>query len=306
MQKTIFLFLFLFTNSIFAQFPGERTKEKFLGPDKFEYKTGDVVQLSHALNGEEYRSIYIYKHKSVLENVSDGLSVVNATLGNEENTTQKSKITHLPKSFLDFKGGIKYFKIADINGVKTVFAILKISNSEKRIAVSMQEAILNGEMISKNENYKPEKIIENEAIENLSIKSFSKDFSVKLLSCIGDKNQQTVKVEFLIKHNKVHKKICFNYGDDDAKAYDMSGNEYNANEVYVGSNNTGGIFGQYVCNKIPTNIAVKSSINFNKVLSSVDKISFLTIKVGYKDYDDNNSYKYGNIELKNVDIDWEN
>jgi len=144
--------------------------------------------------------------------------------------------------------------------------------------------------------------VENTIIkkEISNIKSFSNDFNVKLLSVNGDKNNQTVKIEFLISHKLVHQKLCFNFGKNDAKMYDFEGNEYLAKSASIGAiNKTYG----YACNKSPSNIPVKATIVYKQILPNKNKISFATIKVGYK-ANDGGSYQYGALELNNIKIDW--
>ena len=144
--------------------------------------------------------------------------------------------------------------------------------------------------------------VENTIIkkEISNIKSFSNDFNVKLLSVNGDKNNQTVKIEFLISHKLVHQKLCFNFGKNDAKMYDFEGNEYLAKSASIGAiNKTYG----YACNKAPTNVPLKATIIYKQILSDKDKMSFATIKVGYK-ANDGGRYEYGALELNNIKIDW--
>jgi len=132
------------------------------------------------------------------------------------------------------------------------------------------------------------------------IKSFSNNFNVKLLSVNGDKNNQTIEIEFLIFHKLVHQKICFNFGKNDAKMYDFEGNEYLAKSASIGAINK---TYSYVCNKAPSNVPVKATIIFKQILPDKNKISFATIKVGYK-ANDGGSYQYGLLELNNIKIDW--
>lgn len=126
---------------------------------------------------------------------------------------------------------------------------------------------------------------------------------MKLLSVIRNKNNQTIEIELLLKHKIVHQKVCFNYGQNDSKLYDFEGNEYLAKGASVGAINKSSLALKFVCNKIPTNVPVKAKVIFKQVLSNKSKMSFATIKVGFK-ADDGGSYEYGSIELTNLNVEW--
>lgn len=311
-MKLKITFILLFTYSfVFSQFPGEITKEEQIGPDSIKYKVKDVVQLGNALNGKTFRNIFAYKHKDIFDKVDDALDLnlspsYSVFEDKEHNLLIKGEfIMTVPNDFNGFKGRIKYFKKVKSENNLYTFAIIKIPNTKNRIAIPLESAILTGEMLSHNENFKPKELVENLKLDEINIKSFSNDFDLKLLSCKGDKNTQQVWIEFLIKHKNVHQKVCFNKGKKDAKAYDLEGNEYNSNTVSIGSEINKG-YGAFICNKIPTNVPVKASINLIKILPTVEKLSFVTVKIGFKDFDDSYKYTYGNIEIQNLDIDWEN
>lgn len=306
--KITSLFL-LITTLTFSQFPGERTKESQTGPDKNIYKVKDVIQLGNALNGDTFRNVFAYKHKSIFDNVNDALDlniIPSYEVFEDKDNNMMIKgdyIMSVPKEYNGFKGKIRYFKRVKSESNYYTFAIIKVPNSQIRIAVPIQSAILTGEMISNNKNFVAKEIEENEILDKVTIKSFSNDYDLKLLSCKGDKNTQQVKIEFLIKHKKVHQKVCLYVDGRYAKSYDLEGNEFNPNSSSLGSE----ISTYYrTCNKMPSNVPVKASINFIKILPSVEKLSFTTIKVSYKDFDGKSKAKEGNIEIQNLDIDWEN
>ncbi|WP_158837669.1 hypothetical protein [Polaribacter sp. L3A8] len=312
MKIKITLFCLLISSITFSQFPGERTKEPQTGPDKNIYKIKDVIQLGNALSGETFRNVFAYKHKSVFDNIDDALAldvVPSYEVFEDKDNNMMIKgqyIIPVSKEYNGFKGKIKYFKRVKSENNYYTFAILKIPNSQIRLAVPLQSAILTGEMISKDKNFIAKEIEENEILDKIDIKSFSNDYDLKLLSCKGDKNTQQVRIEFLIKHKKVHQKVCFEgkkyITSDETSAFDFNGNEYKANESIVGSKKS-----SYVtCNKIPTNVPLKASVNFIKILPTVEKLSFVTIKVEYRDFDGTYKNNKGNIEIQNLDIDWEN
>ncbi len=306
------LLLFIATINAYSQFPGQTTKLNQVGPDEHVYKVGETIQLGNPLNGNFFRSIIAFKYKSVLENINDALELKfddkPLVIEDEKNNVifQGTNLTMMPSTGKGFIGKIKYFK--SIKGKKRnyIYAIIKIPNTTFRIAIPLREAILNGELKSKNKDFKIDDIEENEELNELSVKSFNPSFNVKFLSCKGNKSDQTVTIEFLIKHKNVHKKVCLNLGPKWAKAYDFDGNEYNVKQSSIGSKETKYIGPMtYICNKIPTNVPVKASITFKKILPDTEILSFTTIKVGFKDFDGGN-YSYGDLEFQNIEIDWEN
>ncbi len=292
MKKTMMTALLsVLTLVVFAQFPGKRSKGDFKAIDGYTYKVGDVLQIGQALDGTKFRQVYIYTHRSTLD-------IIAAPLGQHNANFQ-----YLSSDYKGFSAPIKYFKIADLQGTTFVFAILKIRNSMQRIAIPLNSALANGELLSLNPNFKADEIIENASLEKMDIKSFADGYNVELLSCKGDKNKQTVTLTFRITQNGVHKEVSVYSDSNDTEAYDAEGNEYKAKEVSVGANVSTFYSAK---NKIPTGVPVKSTLTFHKILPSVKRLSYVNIVVKYGDYDDYYNKTKGNIEIRNLDIDWEN
>ncbi len=86
------------------------------------------------------------------------------------------------------------------------------------------------------------------------LRSFSNAFNVVVLSCKGDRGQQTVKIEFLISHSLTHQEVCINIGTDDAKAENELGDTFVAKEGNIANEST--TFG-YTCTKVPTDVPTK-------------------------------------------------
>lgn len=284
-------------NFSYAQFPGKRSKADFIAIDSMTYKVGDNVEFGQPMKGNTYASITTFKRKTFLDNVSD---VTGALAGEDIKSTE---FALSPKELRNKKDArIKFFKIfKSKDGTVTEYGIIPYS-TEIYLAVPINIALSLGELKSKNPNY-VSTVSKETKKEETYVKSFSPDFDVKLLSVIGNINNQTVEIELLLKHKIVHQKVCYNYGKNDAKLYDYEGNEYLAKGVEVGaiSKNTG--FSSYVCNKIPTNVPVKTKITFKQVLSDKSKMSFSTIKVGFK-ANDGGSYEYGTLELTDLNVEW--
>ncbi len=290
------LILSLHLNLIFAQFPGKKSKNDFTAIDSTTFRVGDIVSFGQPIKGETYASISSFEQKTFLDNVND---VTNVLAGNEIKNTKFNLSSKELRNKKDAR--IKFFKILKNKaGELTNYAIVPY-NKKIHLAIPINIALSIGELVSKNPNY----ISDIKLNTTSHIKSFSSDFDIKLLSVKGDSNNQTVAIELLTKHAIVHQEICLNYGKNDAKLYDYEGNEYLAKDVKIGALDTKNQFrfGNYVCNKIPTNVPVKCKIVFKQVLPDKSKMSFLTIKVGYKAFD-GGSYEYGTIELTDLKVDW--
>lgn len=291
------LVIFIKVNFVYGQFPGKKIKDDFLAIDGTTFKIGDVITFGQPMNGDQYASIITYERKTLLDNVSD---VSGAMSGQDVKSSEFGLGSKELRKKTDAK--ILYFKaFKDNEGVENHFAIVP-NTPEIYLAIPINTSLQIGEIISKNPNYKPW-IDEANDKENTLIKSFSSDFEVKLLSVTGHKIDQTVEIEFLLKHSTVHKEVCFNIRSADAKLYDFEGNEYLIKSASVGSLTESSDFSNSVCNKVPTNVPVKAKIVFKKILSDHNKMSFGTIKVGYKDSDGGN-YEYGTLEMTNINVDW--
>lgn len=300
--RTIILALvlvFTYISFISAQFPGRKSQEDFKAIDSTTFRVGDVLTFGQPMKGDAYVSIVSFEKKTFLDNISD---VSDALAGEKIKGTQFNLSSKELRNKKNAK--IKFFKILKTDdGKDTQYAIVPYT-TEIYLAVPINVALSLGEIKSKNPNYVSNTEVEGNK-DDTHIKSFSPDFEVKLLSVIGDKNNQTVEIEVLLKHKIVHQKVCFNYGKGDAKLYDFEGNEYLSKGVQIGALSQKDVlsFGSYVCNKVPTNVPVKGKILFKQVLSDTSKMSFATVKIGYKAFD-GGTYEYGTIELTNLNVDW--
>lgn len=291
------LFLLLNISFSYAQFPGKKSKTDFTAIDSITYKVGDIISFGQPMKGETYASITSFQRKTFLDNVSD---VTGALAGEDIKSTE---FLLSPKELREKKDlRIKFFKIFKSKEGETIQYAIVPFTTEVYLAIPLNIALNLGEVKSKNPNYISSVAVKTSK-DDTYIKSFSPDFNIKLLSVIGNKNNQTVEIEMLITHKIVHQKVCFNYGENNAKLYDFEGNEYLAKGVELGAITRPIGFGSYICNKIPTNVPVKGKIIFKQVLSDKSKMSFLTIKVGFR-ADDGGSYEYGAIELSNLDVEW--
>lgn len=139
-----------------------------------------------------------------------------------------------------------------------------------------------------------------ENIDSLTITQFSSKINTKFISAIGNKDQQTITINLLLNHKSVHQVVRLIIGDQ--SAYDDEGNEYKASNMAIGSNSN-----QYdVRNKIPTDVPVKISVTFNKILPNVKSLRYVSIKIYYDEEADGrfNLQNEGNLEIKNLKINW--
>lgn len=135
------------------------------------------------------------------------------------------------------------------------------------------------------------------------LKGISNSIDIDVLSCVGDRNNQTVKIEYLITHQLVHQHVCIASDTRNVKAYDEMGNEIPMKAADIGTNSEGS-FTSARCNKIPTEIPVKGYIIFSSILPSTDLFKFVTAAFKFKNYDSKSDYAYGTLEIKNLKIKW--
>jgi hypothetical protein len=134
-----------------------------------------------------------------------------------------------------------------------------------------------------------------------TVKPFSDDVELQIISCKGDKTQQTVKLEIILSHNLPHQEMCVNIGEKDASAVDELGNTYQAKEGVIGLKST--TYG-YTCTTIPTDVPTKSYVTFRNILPGTDKLKFVTVRYGYRNADGGMEWKTGFLEIRNIAIKW--
>lgn len=84
----------------------------------------------------------------------------------------------------------------------------------------------------------------------------------ELVSAEGNTNDQTVTLTYLVSHKMVHQNVCL-APESKSKLFDYNGNEYNAKKVIVANENNKSTYVTewMFCNKIPTNVPVKLTVN---------------------------------------------
>lgn len=299
MKRSIILTALLVLNLSFALAQAKNSRKEYTAVDNHTYKKGDMLTFGTPARGTEYEYIII----SDIVSVGDYITVFTG------GTIEEKKSNNAIKEQLSKMNGsvIKHFA----NGVQdNKLAVLKY-NDNKEILVFFDKALQNGEIKSQAQDFQTtaDKIFANKASSgqgdgNGTVKSFSPDFDVKILSVVGDKKAQTVTVNLLISHKIVHQKVCFNktcsvFDVKKSKCFDYEGNEYPYKEVGIGNERTT----YSVCNTIPTQVPLKTFVTFKQILPSVQGMSFVTIPVAYG-AEDGENYTCNDLELSNLVIDW--
>lgn len=132
--------------------------------------------------------------------------------------------------------------------------------------------------------------------DGMQLSTFSSAYNIKFLSCTGDRSAQTIRIEFSIQHNKVNQEFD---GDlYNSRAYDQIGNEFRTKEGNTGTNPFD--YGNF----IPTGVDVKCSVVFRGVIGGTDILKLVLLPVSTKDNDGGTNKIFGNIEMRNVKINW--
>jgi len=137
---------------------------------------------------------------------------------------------------------------------------------------------------------------------DFTLNSFNSQFTIKILSCTGDRSSQTVKIEFVIHHKKPNQDVTFNgMTTGNINAYDEIGNTFYAKDLGL-ANSTGSY--NYAHAIIPTDIDVKGYAIFSGIIGGTDKLKLVNIFVEAKNADGGANPVSGKIEIKNLKIQW--
>jgi len=136
----------------------------------------------------------------------------------------------------------------------------------------------------------------------VSVKSTDPEISFLIKSIEGDKDNQTVTVNFQLYTKKVHQSVKFwvsDYGSK-TKAYDNNGNTYKIVRATIGDKS-----GQYnIANKLPTEIRVNCSITFANVLPTIKTLKMIELGMTNKNYATYDNTFEGMVEISNLSINW--
>lgn len=299
MKKNIFLIALLVLNLSFAVAQAKNSRKEYTAVDNHTYKKGEILVFGAPAKGAQYENIFI----NDIITTGDYISIFTGGTIEEKSSDNATKEQ---LSALGNKATIKHFA----NGIDNNKLVVLKLDDKKEIRAFFDKALQNGEIKSQAQDFQTtaDKILANAARGqgdgNGTVKSFSPDFDVKILSVVGDKKAQTVTVNLLISHKLVHQNVCFNetcsfFDDRKSKCFDYEGNEYPYKEVGIGNKRTT----YTVCNTIPTQVPLKTFVTFKQILPSVQGMSFVTIPVAYR-AEDGGNYICNDLELSNLVIDW--
>lgn len=136
--------------------------------------------------------------------------------------------------------------------------------------------------------------------QNARIKSFDPNFKIEVSSVIGNKDQQTIDVVFVISHNKVHQEVRISLGD--LRAYDDQGNVYDISQARIGMKQQQNSGSGYIMEEVPTSVPVKSTVTVRRVLPSVETLKKMIITITYRDT--GGSFNFSKLEFDNLKITW--
>jgi hypothetical protein len=133
--------------------------------------------------------------------------------------------------------------------------------------------------------------------KDVSVKSFTDFYSVKVLKCKGNRGEQAVTVELLISHDRTNQHFSIS---GKVYAYDALGNTYELKESILGVTNV--TWGNY--GTIPTSTPVKLLLKFSNILPGLSELTKIDIPVFTQNLDGAGNRVTGNIEIRNLKIDW--
>ena len=182
----------------------------------------------------------------------------------------------------------------------TIFLLLVAS-----ISISYGQSV--EQLKSEIEKLKHEnKVLQNKAdfcdiyskANQYEVKSFDKNFDVKVLEVIGNKNEQTVDIVFTLKHEIPNQKLTFR--GSEFVAYDEIGNTYYLKLMEVAGNKSE----NYLFPIIPTDQLMQGKITFRNILSKTDRLKKVRAKIETENNDGGGNKATGELELTNLVIQW--
>lgn len=137
----------------------------------------------------------------------------------------------------------------------------------------------------------------------MKIKLVDSKIDFKVVDAVGNKEEQTVTINFVITNNKPHQIVRLNNPYDGkvrSVAYDDYGTTFYPKSVQIGDKRDA----EFLQDLLLTNVPRKGSIVLRNVLSSVQKFKYVLINWRNYNYDGGENEKKGQIEIKNLKIDW--
>ncbi|MDG4946584.1 hypothetical protein NMK71_09170 [Weeksellaceae bacterium KMM 9713] len=132
--------------------------------------------------------------------------------------------------------------------------------------------------------------------DEITVKSFHKDYEMKVIEVKGNKNDQTVEVIFTMKHQLPNQKV--DSGTPLIQAYDEMGKSYPVKSLFNSRF-------KYVNLDVPYNQLLQNSIVFRNVLPNIDRLSKIVGTITTSNLDGGDNKHKANFEFLNLVIDWE-
>jgi hypothetical protein len=195
--------------------------------------------------------------------------------------------------------------ISVLLGLAPAFVNAQTVDVLKKENEKLKSRIKSLEMDTMNLNAKLKHYEAISSFKALEIKGISNDINIQVLSCKGNASDQTVKIEFTVSHKMLHQSICIATKTTHAKAYDEIGNGFPLKASGIGTTTPGDAYGvTSVCDKIPTEVPVKAYAEFKNILPSTKLLTFVSVAFKFRNYDSDDQYKIGTLEIKNLKIQW--
>lgn len=141
-----------------------------------------------------------------------------------------------------------------------------------------------------------------EKSSTIETRSFNENFDFKVLSCVGNSIEQTVKIEVFIEQNSLpNQKLSLWIGSKKPIAYDETGKGYEYKEGFFpqASDMMGTLtFSLY------TGVGVRGTIIFRNVLPQTDRFKLVTGTFENQNADGAGNKGEGPFEIKNLIITW--
>lgn len=277
--------------------------KKIIGPIKtrkgIELKEGDTLLLGRGANHDG--TFQYVKTGLMASTAQDPLTADHAHTTAIVKLFRQHTIGKSPKLYASLKAGTIYTAFADVEAAVDAKEIIAINGQEIGKPQARQQTVAENTLTASNKGGPAN----SSAQGSMTVKPFSNDVDIKILSIDGNKSQQTVTVNFVLKTELPHQKVGLvgygcNYSHGEGKAYDGDGTEYKLKNVTLGNE----IENWGANNKLPTSVPLKGSITFANVLSKVGTMSFVTFFMSSRNYDGGDQCQGGNVEIRNAKIDW--
>ena len=132
--------------------------------------------------------------------------------------------------------------------------------------------------------------------DEIIVKSFHKDYEMKVIEVKGNKNDQTVEIIFTMKHQLPNQKV--ETGVDKIESYDEMGKSYPVKSIFNSKIH-------YASQGIPYNQLQQNSMVIRNVLPNIDHFSKIVGTMTTSNMDGGDNKLKANFEFMNLVIDWE-